>query len=383
MSQFQVMIQDLQATPMTVAGDVGPDIEGLAFSTTDPGGPKEAEFSLIPERMEAQGLPLWARRHYRIYIADNEGVFWRGWINRLGIAYGGAEPRISVHCIGIAALADQMNDTGTDVKGLQTSAAMGNVITNLVLAETITQAITASGFTLDGGAALTVKGKASAVLNLLAGFGNSSDVLYQWDFYPTGKAGAITFTAGPRSSTLQYYMYLADLSGWGFESFEDTYANRVRVWYNNGASSVAVDNADEQAAEPTGIGKIVELEIYAPEVVHVNDATQLGQVLLEVARKTIMVPSGSFRLVGNVPVWDEYNHLVPPHRVRAGRYTALTDVRPYHGLKNNLDWMNSFYIKETRYTEDTQTLEVMPSTANILSPYMASVYNLLGGRHRL
>jgi hypothetical protein len=378
MSRFGVHITD---TSGVYRGNFGPLLEGLRFSTVQPGGCGSASFR-VPATNSGTLAPLpWLGKFFDVSITEAGRYLWRGRIEDIELSGGRGGRWWTIGAVGYGAALDDLDAAPEDVSGVTTSTLVSDLATAAGIFDTVS--ITASGFTLSGAAAIDLPAmSAMARIAWAAQFGDSSFRPQVWHVYP-GDLGDLTFTFGPRPTTPAYEGYLTDFEAYTFGLQGHQLYNRVTVGYNNGASSATVNDTALQGPGPDGWDITRALVRVMPHITQSADATQAANVLLSaykaqrMAATALVVPAGR-----RLPVFRDANdQAVAAWWLRAGYLFRFRDVDPGEAAGATLGFLNSFLIDETEYDEDTATLTLRPeSFDNLVESSIAAVRGVLGGR---
>lgn len=343
---FGMAVSDVNGVAIN---DLQDEAEGLTFSTVAPGGCLDARFLVKrPVRLSYPDL----RYHNDLRISDNQGVFWRGRIEKWRGVLQEQDEYIEVTALQVTA-DDLTYDTHTFASGTSIETCVGTVRTDLMTKVT-TDSLVATGRNLSADLTVTDK-RAREALNRLCEFGDSNDAQLLWYVWPDGAANAYQLTLEAQPSTPAYFCGLADFRGTlGYDGA--SYANRQRVRYNAGASTTTVNDTTAQGAGPAGVNNIREgLLITRNDVTNATDAGRIGTVALN-ARKQLRVTAESGQIAAPWAVQDANRQQVPLWRVRAGGILALEGVLQSGQAGTYSFDRNMLFIVKTEYAVDTGIL---------------------------
>lgn len=380
MSQFGVHITDNQS-PAISRGNIGPMVEGLRFSSCQPGGNMAASFRVPVSSTGVLRTPAWLDKFYRLDITDQGRYLWSGQLETIELQGGTGGRWWNVTAAGFGAQMGDMLAAPAGVEGQQTSDLVQTLATALGIFDTVT--VTASGFTLSAAPPINLPAMlAMARIRWAAAFGDTSFRPQLWYVYPVAATGALEFTFGPRPTTPDYEGYLSDFESYRFGLQGQQLYNRVTVVYNNGISTATVDNTNLQAPGPTGWNRTREAVRFLPHIGLSLDALQAANLELaarsagRMAATSLAVPSGR-----RLPLFFDSNRQpVPAWWLQAGRLFRFLDVDP-NDASTSLGFLNSFLIDEVEFNEDSAELTLRPESPDTLTEAaLAAVRQFLGGR---
>lgn len=366
-----MQISDSAGLPL---GDIGPIAEHVKLSTRLPGGFAECSFRVPAPTFS---VPFYAIPNGRLDIGDHRGVLGSARMERFEAADDGYWQFVAR---GYGINGDDQLYTSQDVSNTALETIVANVVSSL-MPQIGATTIATSGVTLSAATAITLSMmKGGQVLGWVSFIGTSANAPLQWHVYPDyDRTIRLTFETRPTTSTL--YLSVRDLSHYRFGFDLATFADRISVLYNAGASTVTVNDTTLQGAGPAGINLIRTKHFVYDELTQSADATQVAKALLaRLSAKRMFATS----LVANPDaiVLDENEQGVPLWRVRAGELCQLTDITSAAGSNESLTFNNSFIIAGTDYDEDEGTLTITPESYASYQQYeVARARQLLEGRH--
>lgn len=374
MSQFNIVVSNTQSVMLV---DLKHEAQGVEFSTTIPGGDNMLTFR-VPHSVNL--VPLWAGFNYRVDLYDSRGLFRSYRMEEFtaeSTSNGGEFWNIT--CYGYGINGDDEVYTSQNVSNTQTSTIVSDAVTAL-MPQIGATSITASGYTLSAATAITLMNLTGAqIIQWAAQIGNSAQAPMIWYVYADSN-GTIRLTLIPRPTTVGYTLRASEFGAKNFGFVGRGIANRVVVEYNGGAGFATREDTALQGAGPNGWNVIRTRKVVANELTQAADANQLGDTLLGLHKVLRM---SATRLTGVNPyIIDSNGQEVEPWRVNAGLLCQFEDVDSHQAAQTALSFSNSFLCVGTRYTEDTQTLELTPeSWQAMIEAETARASRLLAGRH--
>lgn len=379
MSALSIAVFD-NSSPRVFREDIGPLVSRLRLTTLIPGG-----CGLLTADLPAEGFvpPDYIGFGYKVEASDGQGIFWSGRMGMPELVFGtgGLVWHIVAKWWGVA-MHDRI-DTNRNVQNDEVSTQVSDIISTLVPAiDTIE--VTATGFTFTNTAAINLERmNAADQIMWLAKFANTTYDPQQLTVYPNSR-GDIVFKFAPVSTTADIICSLSDFESGSFGGNDDGLANRVTIQYNGGASYATVNDVDLQAAGAVGWNLIKEFVVVLSEISNSTDATQAANAILTARKSLRLAANGQFVAKSASRFLDAYGNAIQPHRVRAGMLVQLRDVQPYRQSLSNLAFLNSFRIAETDWSEDDQSLLLVPESFDAyLERSIAQVYALLSGFHTI
>ena len=384
MSQFQLLVYDLQSTPV-FRGDLAAGGEGLypaqhvSISNILPGGNEACSFRL-PISGSPWAMPAILGKFYELRVLDAESIFWIGRMEDFKLHIGRDGMYWDVTAYGYGVNLDDQAYTAQNVAGVATGTIADNAITNLTQ-KIGARSVTATSVSISAATAVNLKLlKASVVVNWAAKFGDSAFNPQIWYVYPDADA-TVRFTFKDRPATPDLYISAQDMDLLDFGLLGRQLGNRVIVQYNDGASAVTRNNTALQGAGPNGWNFIKAVNVFAPEITQSADANQLGDAVLQKVQTTYMFAS-NVSLRPNARIVDSNGQLVKPWRVKAGQLVQLTDIIPAEGALTNLTFNNSFLVARVAWDEDRQALSLTPESQEpTIYSIVAQAKSVLAGRH--
>ena len=376
MSRFSIPIYDNTGRAASIQ-DIGPIAERVRVTTVLPGGCGELSFR-VPHPMWV--VPNWVGPNYRVDVLDNEGIFWAGRMERFQALNDPSTGEYwEIIAIGFAANGDDQLYTAQDVNGLQTSAIVTNVVTNL-MPQIGATSIEASAVTLSAATAITLKMlKSGQVIGWASLLGDSGNNPQQWHVYPRADR-TILLTFEDRPTTAGYRLSVNSLKSYRFGFDMARFANRVSGQYNASASVVTVNDTDLQGVGPGGVNVIRAAYFVDDEITQSADATQQANALLTRLKQKRMSAT-SLVVNPNSLITDSSNQPVSLWRVRAGKIVWLIDITAA-GINTSLMYNNSALVVGTEYDEESGILTLTPeSYESLMQMEVARASQLLEGRH--
>lgn len=357
----------------TLLGDIGPIAEHVRVSTRLPGGFAECSFRVPHETFI---VPFYAIPNGRLDIADERGLFGSGRIERFEAADDGYW-QFTARGYGING--DDQLYTAQDVSNTALETIVTNVVSSL-MPQIGATAIATSGVTLSNATAINLSMmKGGQVLGWVSLIGTSANAPLQWHVYPDyDRTIRLTFETRPTTTSLR--LSVRELSSYRFGFDMATFANRIDVLYNAGASVVTVNDTTLQGAGPAGVNLIRSRGFVYDELTQSADATQLANALLARLSAKRMFATSLTVNADAIPT-DENDTPVPLWRVRSGKLCQLTDITAAGG-NEALTFNNSFVIAGTEYDEDSGMLTTTPESYESYQQLeVARARQLLEGRH--
>lgn len=328
-----------------LVGIMDADALGLSFSTTAPGGPSAATWRLARSILVPYtdlDFP------FDVYISDNEGVVFRGTIEKVDGDLQAQSEWIEVTAVNT--LASDVDETSqTFVLGTDTATAMSTVRSTLLPSVTL-EDIDITGYTLAADLTLTLK-NAGDTLNALRQLGDNVGNAVYWFLWPDGVNGAWVFSVRSKPTTPGYFVSIDDFTGHlGFDS--RMYANRQRVQYAGGLVATVDDTAEQTRIGRVRTGNLINRS----DITNGSDAIAVASVALT-QRKVLRVTSESAQISNAAAIRNANGETVSLWRVRAGQCLVIEGPQTEIAGGFSFD-RNMMLIVQTKYSMDTHTLEL-------------------------
>lgn len=312
----------------------------------------------------------------RVRVWDGGTCLWDGRMSAFKFVRNAGEGYWTLMCKGWGAhLGDALRDAGSsstrNIRNTLTSTVISNLFSGGSALTTLvdTTDIATGAYTISNTADILLQGLPAGVVIAYVSLieqNTGSDLI--WYVYPT-PAGQRKFTYKARPGTAGLFTrseYFGERAEWGFD--EESAANQAVVQYGV-AGSLAVPTFTYSAAASSTLqsdwGFTKSILLKALELGNATDAARMANALLQRYSSLRMAGTSfvgrfspddvtSFRDSGGAPV--------RPYEIRAGEVMQFADIDPtaVPGASGAVTFANSFLVSRTRWSEDTNTLELEP-----------------------
>lgn len=338
---------------LTQGWEVSDFAEQAEWGTVAPGGCLRLTYKL--KRDITRPYPDYGYA-FDVRLFDGDGIFWRGRMEDFRFTRQGTTEYIEISVLGGAVNSDDQFYTSKILASGTTLQAAYSTVRADLMPLISAESLETTGRSL--AADLDVSGlRARDVLKLLRDYGNSSDNDLWWDVYPRASDGAYILNMYSRPTTIAYRFdidYADSIAAVGL--FGNYFADRIRVFYNAGASNLSVQNTTLQGAPPLGYSTVREARVILPNVTSATDATNVGNTILKRAT-AFRIASQDIEISHAFAVRGSVFQRVPLWRVRAGNLVYLEGMMP-SGVPGVTDWRNTVLITETHYSSDSGRLRL-------------------------